>query len=97
MAKKLKPGQRAPRSGLYREEGPRGGKRGQVTVVKDEPMPPTKTKGSSFRLERPADNKSGKEVEGLMSIEAEVIDRMKQALSKLGNLYRMDHATREPP
>ena len=60
MVKKFKPGQKAPRSGLYREFGPRGGKKGQVTVVKDEPMPPTQTPGSSFILEDPADNKAGR-------------------------------------
>ena len=53
MARKLsglKPGQRAPVSGQYQQIGPRGGKGPERTVVKDEPLPPTSTRGATFKL-----------------------------------------------
>lgn len=37
----LRPGQIAPRSGLYQQIGPRGGRGKEVTVVKGERLPPT--------------------------------------------------------
>lgn len=44
----LKPGQKAPKSGQYGVVGPRGGKiNHEVTVVKGEPMPPTKKPGQT--------------------------------------------------
>ena len=58
--KSLKPGQAAPHSGLYREKGPRGGAKKQVTVNKGDPMPPTETPGGTYDLEQPADNQSGR-------------------------------------
>ena len=60
MAKTLRPGTRAPRSGQYRQVGPRGGKGKEVTVVKDEPLPPTPKPGVRYRLTDPTDNKSGR-------------------------------------
>ena len=57
--KRLKPGQRAPQSGQYQKIGPRGGKGDEVTVVKGEPLPPTKTKGTTFKLVDPTKNKAG--------------------------------------
>jgi hypothetical protein len=38
------PGTPAPRSGVYREVGPRGGKAGgSVTIARGKPLPPAKT------------------------------------------------------
>lgn len=56
----LKPGQSAPASGQYREIGPRGGRRREVTSVKGEPLPPTTTPGSTYRLDDRTDNRSGR-------------------------------------
>ncbi len=62
MAKQsgLKPGQKAPASGQYRQVGPRGAKGPEVTVVKGEPLPPTPSKGSTYTLVDPSKNNSGK-------------------------------------
>ena len=61
MAKqRLKPGQKAKRSGQYRQVGPRGGKGKEVTVVKGEPLPPTPKSGTTYELVDPTKNKSGK-------------------------------------
>ena len=46
----LKPGQTAPTSGQYQKIGPRGGKGPEVTSVKGEPLPPTPTKGTTYKL-----------------------------------------------
>lgn len=58
--KNLKPGTTAPHSGEYQIIGPRGGKGQERTVVKDEPLPPTPTKGSTYNLVRPARNGAGR-------------------------------------
>ena len=56
-----KPGQKAPHSGQYGVVGPRGGKTNkEVTVVKGEPFPPSPKKGSTFVLNDPTKNKSGR-------------------------------------
>ena len=61
MGKNLKPGQKAPASGQYREVGPRGGEtKHEVTVVKSEPMPPTRGKGRTYVISDRSNNKSGK-------------------------------------
>ncbi len=61
MAKGLKPGNTAPRSGQYEQVGPRGGKTGhEVTVVKGEPLPPTQKPGMTFTLADATKNKSGR-------------------------------------
>lgn len=61
MAKgNLRPGQKAPASGQYQEIGPRGGKGNEVTSVKGEPLPPTSTKGATYRLVDRTKNKSGR-------------------------------------
>lgn len=45
------PGQKAPASGQYKIVGPRGGSTGvERTVVKGEPLPPTLSKGQSYKL-----------------------------------------------
>jgi len=56
----LKPGEKTPASGQYREIGPRGGKSNEVTSVRGQPLPPTKQKGSTYTLVDPSKNKSGK-------------------------------------
>lgn len=56
----LKPGQRAPYSGLYRIDGPCGGQGPERTVVQGDPMPPTPKPGSAYRLVDPADNGAGR-------------------------------------
>ena len=60
MKKHLRPGDPAPRSGQYVEIGPRGRKGHEVTVAKDERLPPTTKKRSSYKLVDPTRNKSGK-------------------------------------
>ena len=63
MAKKsrgLKPGQKAPASGQYRQVGPRGGKGREVTVVRGEPLPPTTKRGSTYDIVDRSKNKSGR-------------------------------------
>ena len=54
----LKPGETVPRSGLYQQIGPRGGKGSEVTSVKGEPLPPAATKGTTYKLVDPAKHKS---------------------------------------
>ena len=61
MTTPLKPGQTAPRSGQYEIVGPRGGRTGQErTVVRGEPMPPTRSPGQRYELVDPTKNGSGK-------------------------------------
>ncbi|MFT5366060.1 MAG: hypothetical protein ACI8V2_001002 [Candidatus Latescibacterota bacterium] len=49
MAQRLKPGHKAPVSGQYEIVGPRGGKTGrEVTVIKGEPLPPSKKSGQAY-------------------------------------------------
>ncbi|RAI37107.1 hypothetical protein CH340_00955 [Rhodoplanes serenus] len=62
MAKEpLKPGQPAPRSGQYEIVGPRGGSTGvERTVVRNEPLPPTRKPGEGYRMTDPSKNGSGR-------------------------------------
>lgn len=53
----FKPGQKAPRSGQYQQIGPRGGKGAERTVTKNEPLPPTDKKGSTYTLVDPTKHK----------------------------------------
>ncbi|MCC6913207.1 MAG: YjzC family protein [Rhodospirillaceae bacterium] len=58
MAKTYKPGEEAPRSGQYEMVGPRGGRLGtERTVVRGEPLPPTKGPGQSYILTDPTKTK----------------------------------------
>lgn len=51
MGNTFKPGEKANYSGQYEMVGPRGGRTGiERTVVKGEPLPPTKQKGQSYIL-----------------------------------------------
>jgi hypothetical protein len=57
-SRNLKPGQSAPRSGQYEQIGPRGGQTGiERTVVRDKPLPPTPSRGMTYRLVDPTKTK----------------------------------------
>ena len=56
----LKPGQRAPASGQYKQVGPRGAKGKEVTVVRREPLPPTGKRGTTYKLVDRTKNKAGR-------------------------------------
>lgn len=59
MARGMKPGQRAPRSGQYEKVGPRGGGTGQeITAVRGKPLPPTPRSGMGYRLADPTKHKN---------------------------------------
>lgn len=60
-SKKLTPGTPAPVSGQYEIVGPRGGRTGvERTVVRGEPLPPTRAPGEAYRISDPTNNGSGK-------------------------------------
>ena len=51
MKKHFKPGEKASSSGQYEIIGPRGGRTGvERTVVKGEPLPPTRKSGEEYIL-----------------------------------------------
>lgn len=55
MKDKLKPGEKAPESGIYGIVGPRGGDTGKEIVAEErEPLPPTRKPGEGYKLKRPA-------------------------------------------
>lgn len=59
--KNLKPGQKAPASGQYELQGPRGGSTGKErTVVRNEPLPPSPGKGMTYRLVDRTRNNAGR-------------------------------------
>jgi len=62
MANKgLTPGTPAPRSGIYEQVGPRGGKNSeQATSTQGKPLPPTERPGSTWNLVDPAHHKGDK-------------------------------------
>ncbi len=60
MAKRptgLPPGTKAPQSGQYQMNGPRGWKGPERTVVRGEPLPPTLKPGSTYTLVDPTRTK----------------------------------------
>ena len=60
MSKKtsgLPPGTKAPRSGQYRQVGPRGGQGPERTAVSGKPLPPTLKPGSTYTLVDPTKTK----------------------------------------
>jgi hypothetical protein len=60
MSMDLKPGEKAPVSGLYELIGPRGGHTGKErTVARGEVLPPTPEPGMEYRIAERARNKSG--------------------------------------
>jgi hypothetical protein len=53
----MPPGAATPRSGVYQQVGPRGGKMGeQADSTRGKPLPPTH--GQGWKLVRPTDHKS---------------------------------------
>lgn len=61
MSKSMKPGEKAPASGQYEIVGPRGGKTGEErTIVRNEPLPPTSTRGQSYVIADRTKNQSGR-------------------------------------
>lgn len=61
MAKPIKPGTDAPKSGQYEIVGPRGGSTGQErTSTRGKPLPPTPHSGQSYRLVDPTKNGAGR-------------------------------------
>ena len=61
MAKPMKPGSTAPRSGQYGIVGPQGGDTGKErTVTKGEPFPPTPKAGQGYVMNDPTKHKAGK-------------------------------------
>ena len=60
MTKTYKPGTPAPKSGIYEQVGPRGGRTGeQADSTKGNPLPPTDRQGQEWTLVTPAHHKSG--------------------------------------
>lgn len=55
----LKPGQKAPASGQYAQQTPRGRVVREVTVVKGEPLPPAPGTGYTYIMRDRTKNKSG--------------------------------------
>jgi hypothetical protein len=61
MSDVLRPGQRAPRSGIYDMVGPRGRRTGeQVVSTHNKPLPPTEKPGQGYRLVEPAHHQGHK-------------------------------------
>lgn len=57
----LPPGTPAPRSGIYEQIGPRGGRTGeQADSTRGKPLPPTEHPNQGWILVDPAHHKSGK-------------------------------------
>jgi transcriptional regulator with XRE-family HTH domain len=62
----LRPGEIAPLSGMYQQIGPRGGRGGEVTAVRGEPLPPTPRRDMTYSLidvNRPKSRKEKKKIE----------------------------------
>ncbi|PNE12954.1 MAG: hypothetical protein CR217_00260 [Beijerinckiaceae bacterium] len=54
----LPPGTRAPRSGIYEQVGPRGGRTNeQADSTRGKPLPPTDVAGRNWTLVKPAHHK----------------------------------------
>jgi hypothetical protein len=56
----LKPGTAAPVSAQYQQVGPRGGSGKEVTVPKGHVLPPTPTRGTTYKVVDRTKNKSGR-------------------------------------
>lgn len=55
---RMPPGAATPRSGIYEQVGPRGGKQsGQAVSTAGEPLPPTSKPGNSWSLVKPTKGK----------------------------------------
>jgi hypothetical protein len=54
----IPPGTPAPKSGIYEQLGPRGGRTGEeADSTRGKPLPPTEREGNTWRLVRPAHHK----------------------------------------
>jgi len=61
MSKALPPGTPTPRSGIYEQVGPRGGRTNeQADSTRGHPLPPTLPRNQGWRLVQPAHHKGGK-------------------------------------
>ncbi len=61
MAKNIRPGQSAERSGQYEIIGPRGGRTGEErTIPRGHTAPPTPKPGQTYHLVDPTKNGSGR-------------------------------------
>jgi hypothetical protein len=61
MKNTLLPGTPAPRSGIYEQVGPRGGRTGeQADSTRGKPLPPTERVGQTWRLMKPSHRRGGK-------------------------------------
>jgi hypothetical protein len=82
MGKNYKPGQRAPKSGLYVMTGPRGGRTGEErAVTRGQPLPPTQRRGQRYELATPLN-----EGRGTAKTQASISrtrERFSEALSRL--------------
>ena len=59
--KGLPPGTPTPRSGIYEQVGPRGGRTGeQADSTRGNPLPPTEKSGQRWDLVKPAHHKHDK-------------------------------------
>jgi len=58
--KRFKPGTPAPVSAQYQQIGPRGGAGKEVTVPKGKVLPPTPTRGGTYKIVDRTKNKSGR-------------------------------------
>jgi hypothetical protein len=59
--KTLPPGAPTPRSGIYEQVGPRGGRTGeQADSTRGHPLPPTDRSGNRWTLVKPAHHRGGK-------------------------------------
>ena len=57
----MPPGAATPRSGIYEQVGPRGGRTSeQADSTRGKPLPPTDGPGRGWQLVTPAHHKSGK-------------------------------------
>lgn len=56
MSSKYKPGEKAPKSGQYRNNTTRS----EVTATRGEPLPPTRGPGQSYTLVDPTKHKKGR-------------------------------------
>lgn len=58
-ATRVRPGEKTPESGQYREVGPRGGATSstEITAVEGKPMRPTSKPGNQFELVDPTKHK----------------------------------------
>jgi hypothetical protein len=55
---RMPPGAATPRSGIYEQVGPRGGKSGnQAVSTKGKPLPPTQNAGHGWTLVKPTSNR----------------------------------------